>query len=143
MITGRLLCLISEGRSVALKVVTETLSRIIEDVHREKLELLWTCLREEIVQELEKMSLLNQSTQTAPSISSSDLMNGDADHTDKASLKGGKSSVNGAHETSHEPSDKRVYSKEDVQLHLTAGLSLLNGVLEYRKGTRVNGEFTF
>ncbi|KAG0630923.1 hypothetical protein M758_1G214100 [Ceratodon purpureus] len=128
----------SEGRSVALKVVTETLSRIIEDVHREKLELLWTCLREEIVQDLEKISLLNQATQNAPLISSPNLMNGDAGHTDKASFKGGKSSANGALETSHEPSDKRIYSKEDVQFHLTACLSLLNGVLEYRKGTRVN-----
>lgn len=70
-------------------------------------------------------------------------MNGDARHTDKASSKGGKSSANGALQTSHEPSDKRIYSKEDVQFYLAACLSLLNGVLEYRKGSsRVNGECT-
>ena len=135
-----LLYLISEGRSIALKVVTETLSRIIEDVHREKLELLWTCLREEIVQELEKLASLNQSAENAPVKSSSDLVNGDAHHTDKASSERGKSNVNGAYEFSHESSDKRIYTKEDVQLHLAACLSLLNGVLEYRKGSRVHGK---
>lgn len=124
-------------------MVTETLSRIIEDVQREKLELLWTCLREEIVQELDKMSLINQNAQNARPTASSDLMNGNANHTDIASSEGGKSSFNGAHETSHEFPDTSIHSKEDVQFHLAACLSLLNGVLEYRKGTRVKGECTF
>lgn len=112
----------SEGRSVALKVVSETLSRIIEDVRREKLDLLWTCLHEEIVQELDKMSFLNQD---ASQSSHSGLVNGGGDHIEKSSYNGGKSNVIGAHDNIDE-------------LHLTSCLSLLNGVLEYRKGSRVN-----
>lgn len=124
---------VTEGRTIALKVVTETLSRIIEDVKREKLELLWTCLLEEVVQELEKFSLINESAQKASPPASADLVNGNAHH-DEA----GKIGINGAHESP----DTSVHSKEDALLHLAACLSLLSGVIEYRKGTRVKGEYS-
>lgn len=123
---------VTEGRTIALKVVTETLSRIIEDVKREKLELLWTCLREEIVQELEKFSLINESAQIASPPASSDSVNGNAQHAEAEKIR-----INGAHESP----GTIIHSEEDVQLHLAGCLSLLSGVIEYRKGTRVNGEY--
>lgn len=70
------------------------------------------------------MSFLNQD---ASQSSHSGLVNGGGDHIEKSSYNGGKSNVIGAHDNIDE-------------LHLTSCLSLLNGVLEYRKGSRVNGE---
>jgi len=87
--------------------------------------------------------LINQSGQNARPIASFNSMNGNINHTDIGSSDAWKPSANGAHETSHASPDMGMHSKEDVQLHLAACLSLLNGVLEYRKGTRVKGECIF
>ncbi|CAM6068321.1 unnamed protein product [Sphagnum tenellum] len=78
-----------ESREIAVQVVEETLGRICEDLHREKLNVLWTCLLEEINGELQRH-------------------------------------------------DNSALSEQDWWSHLTNLLYLLNGVLEFRKGSRVH-----
>lgn len=110
-----------------MKVVAETLERLCEVVQREKLELLWTCLLEEITQELDssKHMPLNCS-------------NGDSEHK---FIEVDVSSQSGVKEAAIEEQDNSKGSDKEWRFHLTGCLSLLNGILEYRKGTRVNGEF--
>jgi hypothetical protein len=118
-----------DGRdSTALKVVTETLQRISEDVHREKLALLWTCLLEEINRELDEVS--GSSSQLLHDSSAEDF-------SQKTETVPGvdKSSQDGADEAA--PQLGSAPFQVEWQLHL----SLLNLVLEHRKGSRVSGKF--
>ena len=123
-----------DGRnSTALKVVTETLQRISEDVHREKLTLLWTCLLEEINRELDEVS--GSSSQLLLHDSSTE----DISQKTKTVPGVDKSSQDGADEAA--PQLRSAPFQVEWQLHLSACLSLLNVVLEHRKGSRVSGKF--
>lgn len=123
-----------DGRnSTALKVVTETLQRISEDVHREKLNLLWTCLLEEINRELDDVS--GSSLQLLHDSSAEDIS-----HKTETVPGVDKSSQDGADEAV--PQLGNAPFQVEWQLHLSACLSLLNGVLEHRKGSRVSGKFS-
>ena len=124
-----------DGRnSTALKVVTETLQRISEDVHREKLNLLWTCLLEEINRELDEVS--GSSSQLLLHESSAE----DVSHKTETVSGVDKSSQDGADEAAPQLGSARF--QVEWQLHLSACLSLLNGVLEHRKGSRVSGKLS-
>ncbi|KAH9571647.1 hypothetical protein CY35_02G105300 [Sphagnum magellanicum] len=118
-----------ESREIAVQVVEETLGRICEDLHREKLNLLWTCLLEEINGELQRvLQHLDQA-----GIHSKENRHRIEQETAEAKVSM-QENTNGVCVVQH---DNSALSEQDWWSHLTNLLYLLNGVLEFRKGSRV------
>jgi hypothetical protein len=121
----------TESREIAVQVVEETLGRICEDLHREKLNLLWTCLLEEINGELQRvLQHLDQA-----GIHSKENRHRIEQETAEAKVSM-QENTNGVSVVQH---DNSALSEQDWWSHLTNLLYLLNGVLEFRKGSRVHG----
>lgn len=150
-----------ETGEVAVDIVARTFLMLCEDVKRDKIELLWECLLGNISQELAvsrnegapKMESGGEKAFVLPERSES---NGVSHSTQRAVDSSGKTkssmeeSLKEQHGTALKPEDIEAEAipslqKDDgntdySQIHLVHLLKLLNTVLEYAKGSRVNGQ---
>ncbi|BBN08979.1 U3 small nucleolar RNA-associated protein 20 [Marchantia polymorpha subsp. ruderalis] len=148
-----------ETGEVAVDIVARTFLMLCEDVKRDKIELLWECLLGNISQELAvsrnegapKMESGGEKAFVLPERSES---NGVSHSTQRAVDSSGKTkssmeeSLKEQHGTALKPEDIEAEAipslqKDDgntdySQIHLVHLLKLLNTVLEYAKGSRVN-----
>ncbi|KAG6556135.1 hypothetical protein Mapa_002076 [Marchantia paleacea] len=150
-----------ETGEVAVDIVARTFLMLCEDVKRDKIELLWECLLGNISQELavslhKELSKMESEGEKAVFLpkTSENRSNGASHSTQRAvdsseeNKTSTEKSLNEQHGTGLKPGDIEAEAVTSVQkddgntdsgqIHLVHLLKLLNTVLEYAKGSRVN-----